>query len=142
MKELPLFILSLFFTLSAFGQQPEYPDSGFTNKAEAKNITVNGVQEGKWIIYNISRIDSNKPDTLEYLLAVLKNGRNFGVMRAYYMNGEIQSTVPYKDGLENGMVKEYYKDGKLKFSIQFINGNGGAGTFYDEKGNIIKEIKK
>ncbi|MGP8216565.1 MAG: hypothetical protein ACLQQ4_13440 [Bacteroidia bacterium] len=38
MKPLLILILSLAFTLTAMGQQQDYPDSGFTNKAEAKNL--------------------------------------------------------------------------------------------------------
>ncbi|HTB30831.1 MAG TPA: hypothetical protein VK808_02330, partial [Bacteroidia bacterium] len=42
-------IIFLFIALGAFGQ--DYPDSGFTNKAEAKNLMVNGLKEGKWVEY-------------------------------------------------------------------------------------------
>jgi hypothetical protein len=45
MKPFLILILSLSFTISAIGQQ----DSGFTNKAEAKNEMVNGMKEGKWV---------------------------------------------------------------------------------------------
>ena len=43
-------IVLLAFTLTAFGQQ-EWADSSFTNKAEAKNLMVNGLKDGKWIEY-------------------------------------------------------------------------------------------
>src|ERR1700728_4756526 len=46
-----ILILSLFSSLTVFGQQPEYPDSGFTNKAEARNLIMNGKEEGKWCEY-------------------------------------------------------------------------------------------
>jgi len=54
MKPFPIILISVLTTLNALGQQPEYPDSGFTNKAEAKNLIVHGRKEGKWIAYGDS----------------------------------------------------------------------------------------
>ena len=53
MKPLLIVILSLSFAGTAFGQLTpmEYPDSGFTNKAEAKNEMKDSLKEGKWVEY-------------------------------------------------------------------------------------------
>lgn len=54
MKAFSIMILSLYFASITFGQQ-DYPDSGFTNKAETKNLTVNGVKQGKWLEFVTER---------------------------------------------------------------------------------------
>jgi len=48
MKAFTILILFFCFALAAIGQS-DYPDSGFTNKLEAKNQLVNGLKEGKWV---------------------------------------------------------------------------------------------
>lgn len=84
MKALIL-ILPPSLTLSAFGQTP--PDSGFTNKAEAKNLMVNGLKEGKWIEYYDT--DLNLSGSGEKIL-------DFPVEEAYlydlYINGQFIKT--------------------------------------------------
>jgi|GEM_PF-5475944 hypothetical protein len=52
MKPLLIIILSFSFTISALGQKPEYSDTGFTNKAEAKNLIVNGKKERVYVQSN------------------------------------------------------------------------------------------
>src|ERR1700720_4657367 len=88
-------ILFLSLTLTAFGQN--LPDSGFTNKAEAKNLMVNGLKEGKWIEY----MDSNwlpTVDTVYYLLVLYKQNYAFGLVHGYYRSGELYCIFPNSNG--------------------------------------------
>jgi|SRR6185312_4758297 len=161
MKYLLFVILSLCFACNAIGQN--YPDSGFTNKAEAKNLMVNGLKEGKWVEY-IGLNDSITTDTSAffYCLSIYKGGKVNGIVRCYFNHGYLNSETPYVDGkingvqkffyksgkiLEtidmtdgkaNGMSKFYYESGKLKMVTPFINGKQGVGKGYYENGKEIK----
>lgn len=114
------FILSIFsfFAVTTIGQQ----DSGFTNRAEAKNLMVNGLKEGKWVEY--LRRDSTATDTTWYKLSIYKAGMIIGKSRIYY-DGEygkyVAEEIPYINGKINGISKEYYKGGKLKYEIPYTN---------------------
>jgi hypothetical protein len=55
MRGFLILIVAVLFSIAGFAQQ----DSGFTNKAEAKNLIVNGLKEGKWIEYMGMALDSN-----------------------------------------------------------------------------------
>jgi antitoxin component YwqK of YwqJK toxin-antitoxin module len=94
-----------------FLYQAEYPDSGFTNKSEAKNMTVNGLKEGKWIEYLFN--DSGHKDTAHCMLIVYKHGKKEGIFRQYFKNGNLEMIVHYKNGLENGTGRFYWESGKL-----------------------------
>ncbi len=147
-------ILSLSFSFTAFGQT--YPDSGFTNKAEAKNIMVNGKKVGKWIEYMNGiqgQVIEDTEDAQFYRLTVYKSDNPLGIVRVYTKTGYLVLIKPYKNGKENGIEKEYYynhslgKDipvtfdsisnrvavnGSLKFKITYIDGkeNGVAKGYY------------
>ena len=62
MKHFLIILISISFTLTAFGQ-PEYPDSGFTDRTEAKNLMANGLKEGKWVEYWDDSNDTITKDT-------------------------------------------------------------------------------
>ena len=139
MKVLLILILSL-FTLSAFAQ--EYPDSGFTNKAEAKNLTVNGLKEGKWVEYaddsNLGTSDTNAP---YYMLIVYMKGKPRGKLLEYYKSGKlyIESPLLVNDNL-NGVAKEYYENGHLKEETPYINDKrNGVEKEYYESGILKRE---
>ncbi len=126
MKSLIL-ILSLFFSLAAFGQQPEYPDSGFTNKAEAKNLIVNGQKEGKWVIYygnlNLRLVSGDKVvkrHTRHYELVVYKHDKLYGVTQRYD-NGKLSWRKTYKNGKVNGIIIKYNEDGSKWQEATYIN---------------------
>jgi len=130
-------ILFLSFTLTAFAQQ----DSGFTNKAEAKNQLVNGQKEGKW---NERVGEDNEPtnDTgfHYYRLVIYKAGKPDGLSRQYFSDGILLREVPYKNGVINGMLKEYYLSGKLRIECPFTNAKlNGIYKRYSEDGNYIEE---
>ncbi|HXP49888.1 MAG TPA: hypothetical protein VN922_08045 [Bacteroidia bacterium] len=120
MKPLLIIFISLSFALTAFGQQPEYPDSGFTNKAEAKNLTINGLKEGKWVDY--LKGDGENIYKGSYRLMVYKEGQPYGIMRQYYYGNNLYLEVPFTNGEWNGVVKEYDWHGKLKSETTYNNG--------------------
>ena len=81
MKPFFILIISLSISLIAFGQADSL---GFTNKAEAKNLMVNGLKEGKWIEY-IYGIKMNLKDSsiiTGYKSTIYKAGKSFEFPRA------------------------------------------------------------
>lgn len=160
MKSL-LLILSIHFNLTAFAQTS--PDSGFTNKAEAKNLMVNGLKEGRWIEFkhwHRFNLDSSKNNG--YRLAIYRDGKPIGVQReylksgqllnetiyingeenriekSYYPNGNLRIELPISNGKMNGVQKAYYENGKLRCETIYVNDKEGATKNYDENGNEIK----
>ena len=123
----------LFFSMTTIGQNPI--DSGFTNKAEAKNQTVNGLKEGKWIEYfTVDHIQTKDTSSQTYSrLIIYKSGLQNGIAHEYYPTGELYSKTPYKNGEINGLVKWFYKSGKLEQETRFSNGkeNGMDKVFYE-----------
>jgi len=101
MKTFLIVILFFPLTVTAFGQN--LPDSGFTNKAEAKNEFNNYKQkQGKWVIYTwvdgdmIWHFTKDTSVTTYYSLTVYRAGVPVGISREYYyMNGKIKSETPY-----------------------------------------------
>lgn len=93
-------IILFFFTLTTFGQSDSL---GFTNKAEAKNLIVNGKKEGKWceLMYN----DSLRQDTIGYSLTIYKDDKPHGIQRYYNKEDELYDAIPYVNGLKNGIEK-------------------------------------
>ena len=130
MKMKLIIILSLFFSLAAIAQQPEYPDSGFTNKAEAKNLTINGLKEGKWLEYIIEyQAHFEAPpgwDTTFYNLLVYKNGIRYGIARKYWYgfigDPDLCGVKHYIQDNKTRIEKEYWPDGKLWTEGPYING--------------------
>jgi len=133
MKTFLTLVLSLLFAFNAIGQSD---NNGFTNKAEAKNLMLKGVREGKWIIYK----DSNEKKTADtnapyYALMVFNAGIAVGVVRQYYRSGKLLS-----EGTENGIERWYYEDGKLQAEVPYINGHkNGVEKWYYESGKLQYE---
>jgi|GEM_PF-5335190 len=96
-------------------QQPVYPDSGFTNKAEAKNLRINGLKEGKWIKYDdTTRIGSHSDTNAQfYSLTVYKTGFMYGVIRSYFKSGNLRFIGTCVDGRPKGVLTWYYENGKV-----------------------------
>jgi antitoxin component YwqK of YwqJK toxin-antitoxin module len=161
------FLTVSFICLALFTHAQQTPlDSGFTNKAEAKNKMVNGIKDGKWVEYDTCYTYSAKGDTIpelcSYTLTVYKAGTPFGVQRLYDSTGRLTCEIPYKSGKENGIErryndngklssettylngkrngveKDYYDNGKLKTQILYKFGKAGETTSYDENGKEIK----
>jgi antitoxin component YwqK of YwqJK toxin-antitoxin module len=144
MKPLVILILSFSFSLTAFGQI-EYPDSGFTNKAEAKNITVNGLKEGKWVEYKFidstntikPTKDSNAP---YYELTVYKDDTPIGIVKGYYKSGKLATLKQYFKGKRNGIDKAYYENGKLGSAFPYSNDTlNGLAKVYLQSGELEYE---
>jgi antitoxin component YwqK of YwqJK toxin-antitoxin module len=133
MKPFLIILISL-YTLTAFGQQPEYPDSGFTNKAEAKNMTVNGKKEGKWVEY----YDTIHPNVSpSYWLVVYKAGNPYGIVRYFRSSGKLSGEAPYVNGEINGIEKVYFEDGKVMKEIPYVNGKeNGLMKMYNANGTL------
>lgn len=137
-----VFVL-LLLSCNAFAQQPEYPDSGFTNKAEAKNLIMNGKKEGKWCEYSNGGLDiTSDTNAVYYILTIYKAGVPTGIVRKYYgHHGVLCSESPYKNGKLNGVQKIYrsykgslmvtlieekpYVDGEVNGIVKEYNINGG-----------------
>ena len=69
----------------------------------------------------------------------LKNGELFGLLKAYYQNGNVRKEGYYSYGKENGLFKEYNEDGVINFEYYMKDGemNGAFKTYY-ENGQVKK----
>jgi len=156
-------ILFLSLTITALGQQ----NNGFTNKAEAKNLTVNGLKEGKWVEYIDSSFKISTDTTSPYfMLTIYKAGMRSGTVRKYYKtgplmeetpftasgeyvygsysqyyeNGQVKWIEPYFDSTLNGIVKEYYVNGVIEQEIPYLKGKkNGVAKLYYENGVVNQE---
>ena len=141
MKAFLPFILFLSFTLVGFAQQ-DYPDSGFTNKAEGKiNLSDSNPNEGRWVEYeDLDGNDSKDTNAPFYVLKVYKDGESYGIERAYYKSGKLYRVTPYKNGKTNGIEKEYYENGVLKSEMPYIDDKVvGIAKWYSESGKLYVE---
>ena len=148
MRALLILILSLSFTINAVEQT--LPDTGFTNKAEAKNQLVNGLKEGKWfehldggfkVITDTSlfqtRYDSGgwaSPYTTNfYSLTMYKGGKHNGITRWYELNWTLWNEYPYTNDKVNGIYKSYYANGQVEWATTFKNDimDGPANEYYN-----------
>jgi antitoxin component YwqK of YwqJK toxin-antitoxin module len=131
MKIVFVFAASLSLSINALGQV--VIDSGFTNKAEAKNQMVNGIKEGKWMEYVLNDVEKITDDSSKaryYRLAVYKVGVLNGLVRSYEKDGEIHSTGFYSNGKKSGDYK-FYEEGHVVLSIPYIDDKEtGVAKFY------------
>jgi hypothetical protein len=138
MKKLFTLLFLVFISLKAFTQNPA--DSGFTNKAEATNSTINGLKQGKWLEYpgktddDVSS-DSNAP---YYILNYYKDGKRIGISRRYSKNdGTLFTKEYYKNGKMDGPAFQYYPSGKVEVEAHLTNGKlNGLMKRYYEDGNL------
>ena len=139
MKSIGIILLLCFISHGSFAQA----DSGFTNKAEAKNLTVNGLKEGKWVEY-ISFNDKLATDSNclcdSYRLTIYVGGKPSGIVRQYNITGELSSIVYYARGKKKGKLKEFYGNGKLSREINYTNDmENGLERRYYENGILKSE---
>lgn len=99
--------------------QDVLPDSGFTNKADAKNLLLNGLKEGKWVEYYANTGDTTQPF---YQLTYYHLGKPYGIVRYYYNDGIMYLEVPFKKGKENGISKEYNWYGAVIREMPYLDG--------------------
>jgi antitoxin component YwqK of YwqJK toxin-antitoxin module len=118
MKTLLIVILSLSFSISVIGQNShlyqhwvgQNKDRGgcFPN-FDAKNLTINGLKEGKWI----EIIENNTVvRCIEY-----KAGKPDGIVSDYGLGSDtctLSDEIPYTDGKINGIRKDYDCEGLHK----------------------------
>jgi len=141
-------------TLNALGQT--LPDSGFTNKHEAKNLYKDSLKEGKWIEYtgfigtsatvgrhsfNDLVVFPNDTDTNHatlYKLIVYKKGKPIGIIKTFYKkSNKLESVDSCKDGEINGMSIGYYESGKINWTQHSSFGKiDGIVYLYDEDGQL------
>jgi antitoxin component YwqK of YwqJK toxin-antitoxin module len=151
MKGFLIFILS---TLVGCSNAPEQSssiksetlsDSGFTNKAEAKNLTVNELKEGKWVEYYKFYPHSGLKVTTDtsapiYYLTIYSSGKPFGLVRSFYKNGKMESTSFYSNGQSNGISKKFYENGTVAMETSTLNGKlNGTSRMYYKSGKIESE---
>jgi len=130
-----LFTIASFFTLTAFGQSPI--DSGFTNKAEAKNQYKDSLKDGKWIEYRSDTIKEHNWVLKSYTLVIYKQGKRNSIARKYSMNGVLDEKSYYTNGLLNGTKIEYRSDGKVYSEEEYTEGKkNGLSKIYFRNGNV------
>lgn len=108
---------------------------GFTNKAEARNVTIKGVKQGKWVEYlDVGSIITTDTSAPYYRLVIYMDGKPYGIVREYHKGGILASETPYVDAKKNGVEKWYYKSGVIEFEIPFRNNviNGIEKQYYED----------
>jgi hypothetical protein len=154
-------ILILFTSFLFIGGVRAQQDSDFTDKAEAKNLLVNGLREGKWIEYINHDMTKVATSPIGYRLVIYKAGKPYGIYREYYISGKLKGEAIYVKGVkegveksfdengtlvheanytngeENGMEKNYNEIGKLLYTCNYVNGSkNGFEKWYYENGNL------
>jgi antitoxin component YwqK of YwqJK toxin-antitoxin module len=144
MKYFLILIVSFSFTTAAIAQQ-NYPDRGFTNKAEAKNLMVNGLKEGKWVEYLVGGSVTNDTNATWYRLCIYKSGKINRLSIIFYQDEHADvkykaGEMPYSNGVINRMRKDYFFNGKLRMEFPYVNGeiNDVAKGYY-ENGKLYVE---
>ena len=72
-----------------------------------------------------------------------QNGELHGIMKEYYVSGQLKAEMPWVNNTEHGLnciSKKYYKNGQIKEESWYVDGYLRGTNNYDENGNII--IKK
>ncbi|HXB13424.1 MAG TPA: toxin-antitoxin system YwqK family antitoxin [Bacteroidia bacterium] len=111
----------------------------FTRKKDAKNISVIGQKQGRWLDYldasHAVTADTNAP---VYCLTIYICGYEYGIKRYYSHKGILMSADPYLQGKLNGIGKEYYEDGKVKAENTYYDGDFIKSKKYDRNGKEVK----
>ena len=70
-----------------------------------------------------------------------KDGKRHGSWIYNYKNGKRWSEAEYEHGLREGESAVYYENGQLRYKGKYKEDKtAGKWLFYDEKGNIVKEL--
>ncbi|HTA84510.1 MAG TPA: toxin-antitoxin system YwqK family antitoxin [Bacteroidia bacterium] len=142
MKPFLIILISLTSILNALGQSGVADSNGFTNKAEAKNLTAHGKKAGKWVEYldefaerAVSNAHAKKAPY--YRLTIYSDGLPYGLVRTYNMGGKLKIIIPYVNGKINGIEKWYYEDGGLEWELPFTDSVlNGVEKLYYPNGNL------
>ena len=65
--------------------------------------------------------------------------KKHGVQREWYLNGQLKSEEPYRDGVMHGVFKTWSEKGALIGQSTIVEGTGKL-EVYDEEGVLTKEI--
>jgi antitoxin component YwqK of YwqJK toxin-antitoxin module len=70
----------------------------------------------------------------------LKNGKQDGVWKLYYENGQVKQEQNFKDGEADGLWKDFYENGKLMREANYKNGeDNGLHRSWLENGKLNSE---
>jgi antitoxin component YwqK of YwqJK toxin-antitoxin module len=106
-----------------------YPDNSVY---ESGNIQ-NGLREGEWAIY-FQNSDAVYQE-INYL-----NGKANGLINIYYEDGQLSSSGMMKDGLKDGEWSWYHMNGNLSSTVNFRNDKKeGEQILWSEVGEKTKE---
>lgn len=114
------------------------------------NMTVQGVKQGPWIVYDIAvrstSCFSDESCPLEVSIrhinaeGIYIDGRKIGQWKYYYTSGTTRKLQQFSDkGLKTGTTKEYYKDGALKSQQIWENGTLMNQIAFYPNGNLNYE---
>ena len=120
-----------YFVCEENGKGKEY--SSYNDRLIFEGEYKNGKRNGKGKKYDYN-------GKLEYEGEYL-NGKRNGKGKVYDFEGNLRFEGEYLNGNKNGKAKEYYK-GRLIFDGKYLNGKKWNGKIYDDKKNIIYELKK
>src|ERR1700722_17874497 len=119
-----------------------HAQTGFTNKAEARNDIDSSMKQGKWVEYLDENEDISDDTTIYYRLTIYKNDVPTGIAREYYHSGKLRNETPYTNGHIDGVVKSYFESGKLSLEVPYVYGKKeGIERLYYESGKIMSETK-
>ena len=67
-----------------------------------------------------------------------KDGKLDGLRRSWYANGQIKDEMNYKDGQVGGLVRSWFEDGQLSYERNYKDGKQISEKCWDKDGNRIK----
>ena len=114
------------------GKDPEsgivYPSDGYYTKDETKP-------------YN-GRIFMNHANGKPRMVGHVANGKEEGICRTWYPNGQLKDECVYKDGRRTGLYKGWHENGKPSFESSFKDGKeDGLCKGWDDAGKLSYELK-
>ena len=62
-----------------------------------------------------------------------------GIVKGYYSNNQLKSSINYEEGIPNGLSRVYYENGNIMLEIVFTNGKRWHQKKYYENGNLMSE---
>lgn len=71
----------------------------------------------------------------------LHKNQYVGTSETYLVDGTLFQTTEYADGLKNGPSIRYWDGNKIASSEIYCEGNLSSGSYYDQSGKLISEVK-
>jgi antitoxin component YwqK of YwqJK toxin-antitoxin module len=70
----------------------------------------------------------------------LINGKKNGVFLSFYRNGQLLSSVTFKNDLQDGLTTFYHENGQIEQKGEFFKNNPiKLWSFFDANGKLIKK---